>query len=227
MGEQQFSRAIEDILKAIYKLSETQDDEKQGVSTTLLAERLGVSKANVSMTLKKLAERGLVEHAPYYGAHLTEAGRRVAVGLIRKHRILELYLVKKLDYGWDEVDAEAEVLEHTISDKLTHQMWLALGKPTHDPHGSPIPSADFEVPDEPWFPLSEAEEGAQVEIQRIRNGSPEALRYLQSLGLMTGQVVKVISKAPLKGPITLQVDGKAQVVDTRLAETIGVKPHAT
>lgn len=178
------------------------------------------------MTLKKLAERGLVIHEPYYGDSLTEAGRQVAVGLIRKHRILELYLVEKLNYGWDEVDAEAEVLEHTISDKLAHQMWLALGKPTHDPHGSPIPSADFEVPDEPWSPLSQVSEGETVEIRRIRNGAPEALRYLQSLGLTTGQTVTVVNKVPLEGPITLQVAGETQVLDYRLAEEIGVKLDA-
>lgn len=210
------SRALEDYLKIIYKLSEPAPGEDAKafddawVQTSTIAERMQLSQASVSKMLKKLAEKALIEHKPYHGVRLTQAGREVALGLIRKHRILEAYLVEKLNYDWDEVDAEAEVLEHSISDKLAHQMWLALGKPTHDPHGSPIPTEDFELPDEPWRALSTVEEGSEVTVQRILNGQPEALRYLQSLGVTMGQRLKVLEKAPLSGPLTIEVKGSGE-----------------
>ncbi len=219
------SRAVEDHLKMLYKLAEKQREEglDKGVASSEMAQRLGVSPASISKTLKKLAEKGLVVHEPYYGAQLTETGRQIAVNLIRKHRILETYLVEKLGYGWDEVDAEAEVLEHAMSEKLTRQMWEALGKPSHDPHGSPIPSEGCDWPEIDWMPLSEVEVGSEVEVVRIRNSSPEVLRELQEAGVTIGEQVALIQKNAEGWLIKGQNKEVPLVVSKQLAENIGVK----
>ncbi|WP_373017795.1 metal-dependent transcriptional regulator [Thiomicrorhabdus sp.] len=216
------SKALEDYLKIIYKL-EGKTPEEKGVQTSAIADRLGISQASVSNMLKKLAEREFIEYAPYYGVSLTEAGRKIALNMVRKHRILELYLVERLGYSWDEVDAEAEVVEHSISDKLVNRMWEDLGYPTHDPHGSPIPSPEGEVEQHDWVPLTEIPLHQWVEVRRIKNRSPEELRYLASIGLTTGVSVSIDNIAPLNGPLLIELKGnKFHAIDYRLAMALMV-----
>jgi DtxR family transcriptional regulator, Mn-dependent transcriptional regulator len=217
------SKALEDYLKIIYKLEESlPEKEGKGVSTTAIAERLSISKASVSNMLKKLAEKDLIRYEPYYGVILTDAGTKIALNMIRKHRILEQYLVEKLGYSWDEVDAEAEILEHAVSNRLTNRMWDALGRPTRDPHGSPIPNEAGEMASETGESLSGVEIGKTHSVIRIQNRSPEELRYLSSIGLTRGAQVKVHEKAPFNGPISVEVGGNTQALDFRLAQSIFV-----
>ncbi|AZR82373.1 metal-dependent transcriptional regulator [Thiomicrospira sp. S5] len=215
------SKALEDYLKIIYKLEEANETDK-GVSTSAIAERLAISQASVSNMLKKLADKALIRYEPYYGVALSDAGRKVALGMIRKHRILELFLVERLGYQWDEVDEEAEVLEHAISDKLTNRMWEELGRPTEDPHGSPIPDESGEMIEQAAIGLSQADLETTLEVIRIQNRSPEELRYLFSIGLVKGAKVRVLQKAPFDGPISIEIAGTQHPLDFRLAESIFV-----
>ncbi|MDX1347532.1 MAG: metal-dependent transcriptional regulator [Thiomicrorhabdus chilensis] len=211
------SKALEDYLKIIYKL-EGQSAEDKGVQTSVIAERLSISQASVSNMIKKLAEQGFIEYAPYYGVSLTESGRKIALNMVRKHRVLEQYLVERLGYSWDEVDEEAEVLEHSISDKLVDRMWEDLGRPTHDPHGSPIPSAEGVVATHDWVPLTDIPPHQAVKVKRIKNRSPEELRYLASIGLTTGVSVAIKNMAPLNGPLLVEINGdERHAIDYRLA----------
>jgi len=224
------SKALEDYLKIIYKLESSVPSGK-GVQTSAIAERLSISQASVSNMLKKLAVKSLIEYAPYYGVQLTPSGRKIALEMVRKHRILELYLVERLDFSWDEVDAEAEILEHSISDKLATRMWEVLGKPTHDPHGSPIPTESGEMSACTLRALSEVKEGLPVVVRRIKNRSPEELRYLASIGLTTGVTLEVTNGSPAKGPFRVLVhNGAEQVIDYQLAKFLMVEgervPHA-
>jgi len=216
------SKALEDYLKIIYKLEDHAPSGK-GVQTSAIAERLSISQASVSNMLKKLSEKGHIEHAPYYGVSLTSSGRKIALNIIRKHRILEQYLVERLGYSWDEVDAEAEVLEHSISNMLANRMWNDLGQPTHDPHGAPIPSVEGIMTPQNWTPLNEIELGVSVQLKRIKNRSPEELRYLSSIGLTTGKWIEVKNSAPLNGPLLIAVnDTELHAIDYRLAMALMV-----
>ncbi|WP_019556369.1 metal-dependent transcriptional regulator [Thiomicrorhabdus arctica] len=216
------SKALEDYLKIIYKLEDHAPSGK-GVQTSAIAERLSISQASVSNMLKKLSEKGHIEHAPYYGVSLTFSGRKIALNMIRKHRILEQYLVERLGYSWDEVDAEAEVLEHSISNMLANRMWNDLGQPTHDPHGAPIPSVEGIMTPQNWTPLNEIELGVSVQLKRIKNRSPEELRYLSSIGLTTGKWIEVKNSAPLNGPLLIAVnDTELHAIDYRLAMALMV-----
>ncbi|MBN2865820.1 MAG: metal-dependent transcriptional regulator [Thiotrichales bacterium] len=217
------SKALEDYLKIIYKLQDRTPEDK-GVQTSVIAERLAISQASVSNMIKKLAEQGYIQYAPYYGVSLTESGLKIALNMVRKHRILEQYLVERLGYSWDEVDEEAEVLEHSISDKLANRMWEDLGQPTHDPHGSPIPSAEGVMAHHDWLALTDIELHCKVEVKRIKNRSPEELRYLASIGLTTGVFVEVKNTAPLNGPLLVEVNCEAlHAIDYRLALALMVE----
>lgn len=216
------SKALEDYLKIIYKL-EGGTSEDKGVQTSLIAERLSISQASVSNMIKKLAEQAYIRYEPYYGVSLTDKGRKVALNMVRKHRILELYLVERLNYSWDEVDEEAEVLEHAISNKLANRMWEDLGRPTHDPHGSPIPSDDGVVEEQNWKALTEVPLDKLVQVKRIKNRSPEELRYLATIGLTTGVILKIKNMAPLNGPLLVEVNnGEFHAIDFRLALALQV-----
>lgn len=216
------SKAIEDYLKCIYKLEDPLQSDK-GVHTSAIASRLNVAQASVSNMIKKLSEQGFVSYEPYYGVALTPRGRQVAIQMVRRHRVIEQYLVERLSYAWDEVDAEAEILEHAVSDKLVDSMWEALGRPTHDPHGSPIPDQDGLISEKPVKPLIEVIEGAKVKLARIKNRSPEELRYLTQLGLAMGVALVVKSKAPFKGPIMLQINDQLHALDYRIAQALMVE----
>lgn len=216
------SQALEDYLKIIYKLEDSSPEDK-GVQTSVIAERLSISQASVSNMIKKLADKKYISYAPYYGVSLTDSGRKIALNMIRKHRILEQYLVERLNYSWDEVDEEAEVLEHAISDTLANRMWDDLGQPTHDPHGSPIPSIDGELIKQDLIPLIDVLLEQSVQVKRIKNRSPEELRYLANIGLTTGVFLKIKNMAPLNGPLLVEIEGRdLHAIDYRLAMALQV-----
>src|SRR4051795_1471098 len=164
------SAAVEDYAKAIYALQIQCDGP---VTNNALAERLGVSAASASNMVKKLDGLGLVEHAPYHGIELTQAGRRVALEVLRHHRLLELYLAQSLGVPWDRVHAEAEVLEHHLSEELEARIAAKLGDPTHDPHGDPIPSADLTLAADDTLALANLEPGATATLARVSDAEPE------------------------------------------------------
>jgi DtxR family transcriptional regulator, Mn-dependent transcriptional regulator len=208
------SQAIEDYIKAIYILGV---DTEGGVSTTKIAEALEVSSASVTNMIKKLAKMGLVRYESYYGAELTDSGKKIALEIIRHHRLLELYLKEVMGYSWDEVHDEAEKLEHHISERFEDKIAELLNNPTHDPHGDPIPSKDGVMPEIANEPLTEAEIGEQVMLGRVANQDPELLRYLEEIGLIPGIVLEVIKKAPFKGPVTIKIEDEELVVGYEIA----------
>jgi DtxR family transcriptional regulator, Mn-dependent transcriptional regulator len=217
--EQRLSTAIENYLKTIYLLQQ----EGEQVSTNLLAERLNVKPASVSGMLKKLADLQLVEHTPYYGVTVSPSGQKIALEVLRHHRLIELYLVEALGYTWDEVHPEAEALEHVISEKLEARIAAWLGHPTHDPHGDPIPSPEGDLPADDGDPLDTLGVDQSATIAQVRQQEAERLRYLASLGLLPGTVVTVEARAPFEGPLTIRVGATSHVLDARLANTIIVK----
>jgi DtxR family Mn-dependent transcriptional regulator len=216
------SRAWEDYLKIVYKLEKPKTSAK-GVQTKEIATKLSVSQASVTNMIKKLADENFVEYAPYHGVSLTESGRKIAMKMIRNHRILESYLVERLGYLWDEVDEEAETLEHYLSDKLVQRMWEDLGKPSHDPHGSPIPNLDGSIDIENLKSLSEIALNQPVYLARIKNRSPEELRYLTSIHCHIGSKIVIKNQAPLNGPLLIEVDDvHLNAIDYRLAMALKV-----
>ena len=217
--EQRLSTAIEDYLKAIYLL---QQQEEQ-VGTTVLAERLQVKPASVSGMLKKLGDLQLVRHTPYHGVMLTPAGEKIALEVLRHHRLIELYLVEALGYTWDEVHSEAEELEHVISEKLEARIAEWLGHPTRDPHGDPIPSLDGLLPQEHSQPLDALAVGQAGTVAQVLVQDAARLRYLASLGLVPGAEVAVEAREPFEGPLTVRVGAMSHVLDARLAKTIVVE----
>ncbi len=214
------SRSVQDYLKALYKLQRGDAP----VSTNVLAGRLQVAPASASAMMKKLAEAGLVEHIPYQGCRLTDGGRRQALKMVRRHRIIEQFLQQVLHYGIDEVDEEAEVLEHAVSDKLIERMWQVLGRPSHDPHGSPIPDPDGQLPEETARPLSSFPDGSRLRIVRLKERSPAQLRYLNTLGIEPGVLLTLDARAPFDGPITLRTPTGRHPIAHELAQSILAEP---
>ena len=214
------SRAAEDYLKAIRHLQR----EGAPVSTSALAQQLDRSPASVTNMVKSLAERGLVEHEPYYGVQLSEAGERVALRIIRRHRVIEAYLIERLGYSWDRVHSEAERLEHAASDELVERMATALGDPEADPHGSPIPTAEGELTERRHPALSELAAGARAIVREVSDDDEERLRYLAELGLYPGTQVEVMGHEPFEGPIHIRIAGKERSLGRGLAEIVRVEP---
>ena len=216
------SAAVEDYAKAIYAL---QVESDLPVSNNALAERLGVSAASASNMVKKLCGLGLVEHVPYRGVELTQAGRRVALEVLRHHRLLELYLAQSLGVPWDRVHDEAEVLEHHISEELEELIAKALGNPTHDPHGDPIPTRDLVMVEEPAATLDSFEPGQRGRFTRISDHDPEMLRYLAERGIAPGDCFEVMDKQPFGGPLFVRFgeDADVQVVGGLLAAAMRVE----
>ncbi len=198
------STAVEDYAKAIYAL-ETRGEG--AVSTNALAERLGVTPGSASGMVRRLDELGLVTHVPYKGVVLTEAGRRIALEVLRHHRLLELYLAESLGVPWDRVHAEAEVLEHHISEELEELIAAKLGNPTHDPHGDPIPTRDLEIVEQPSESLAALEPGARGCFTRVSDQDPEMLRYLSERGIRPGDAFEVIDRQPFGGPLFVRFGG--------------------
>lgn len=212
--------AVQDYLKAIFQLAEGDS----AVGTSAIAERLGVAPGSVTGMIKRLGEQGLVAHERYQGARLTEQGRREAIRMIRRHRVLELFLVEVLGYTWDQVHAEAELLEHAVSDGLINRMAAVLGDPDADPHGHPIPSPTGKLADEELPTLAELEPGCVATLRRVSDEDAEALRYLARLNLIPGAELEVLERTPLRGPLRVRVGETEEMVGMELAERLRVEP---
>lgn len=199
------SAAVEDYLKAIYELEQEIDRER--VPTTALAAKLGVANASVTGMLKKLAAMRprLVDYKPYRGVRLTPRGRKVALEIIRHHRLLETYLSQALGYGWDEVHQEADRLEHVISEELEERIARFLGHPRVDPHGHPIPARDGSLPEKRELRLTDLEVGRRARVSRVSDRDPDLLRYLDRLGLRLNAPVEVVDRGPFEGPLHVRL----------------------
>jgi DtxR family transcriptional regulator, Mn-dependent transcriptional regulator len=210
--------ASQDYLKEIYKLRM----EGRRATTSAIAERLGVRPPSVTAMLKRLATLGLAKHAPYRGVELTPAGDRVALEVIRHHRLLEQYLAQALGLSLDEVHSEADRLEHALSEELEARIDRSLGYPTHDPHGDPIPNARLHMDRASLRTLASLEPGDEATIRRVPDGDDELLRYLAKLALVPGNKVKLRRAEPFGGPLTVHVGKSEHAISRELAAGIGV-----
>jgi DtxR family transcriptional regulator, Mn-dependent transcriptional regulator len=210
--------AVEDYVKAIYTL----EGGEGSVTTTALAERLDVRPASVSGMLSKLTALGLVEHEPYRGVRLTEHGTRVALEVVRHHRLLELFLVENLGMSWDEVHAEAEVLEHVLSEELEELIAAKLGDPAFDPHGDPIPSRELTVPADESRSLYALDPGEQGTFVRVSDSDPAMLRFLSERGIAPGAAIEVVDRQPFDGPLYVRVAADEHVLGAVLARAMRV-----
>lgn len=215
-----WSEAIEDYLKHIYLLS----PENKQVGGQALAARMNISQASVTAMLKRLSAAGLVDYEPYRGVRLLPAGEKIALEIVRHHRLIESYLSEVLGMGWDEVHAEAEILEHHLSDRLEALMAEKLGHPDFDPHGHPIPRSNGDLPQhEGICVLAEVGEGDTCTVRAVRNDDDEVLRYLQKIGIVPNRTITVREQAPLGGPLTVVNDaGTHHAIHRPLAELIDV-----
>ena len=216
-----FTAPVEDYLKAVYELERVGEP----AATTALAALLGVVPASVTGMVRRLARQGLLTHERYRGVRLTPRGRRAALRTIRRHRVIEAYLVRALGYRWDEVDAEAERLEHAVSDRFVDRMARAIGEPTVDPHGAPIPSREGAVAEAWYRSLAELEAGLSADVMQVSDDDPSLLRYLDDLAIRLGSTVRVVERAPFGGPITIEIGRATRVVGPALAERILVRPR--
>jgi len=210
--------AVQDYLKGIYAL----ETAGERVTTSALAERMRVSAPSATAMTKRLAELGLVERAPYRGVALTEEGQRSALEVLRHHRLLERYLADRLGYSIDEVHAEAELLEHALSEELEAKIDAELGYPTLDPHGDPIPDRDLRlrVAQGGDRTLVDLGPGERATVSRVPDGDPELLRYLTELGLVPGAEVELVSQAPFAGPVTVRTSSGEHAISRELADRI-------
>ena len=208
--------AVQDYLKAIYVL----ESAGERVTTSALARRMAVSAPSATAMTKRLDELGLVERLPYRGVALTEAGRRGALEVLRHHRLLERYLVDRLGLSLDAVHAEAELLEHALSEELEAKIDEELGYPTHDPHGDPIPDRDLRLVHGESRSLLDLEPGARASIARVPDGDSELLRYLGELGLLPEATVEVVAQAPFNGPVTVRTSSGEHAISRELADRI-------
>ena len=211
--------AVQDYAKAIFTL----ESREGAASTTDLAALLEVRPASVSGMLRKLSALGLVEHERYRGVRLTERGRRVALEVIRHHRLVELFLVESLGMTWDEVHAEAEVLEHALSEELEELIAAKLGDPTVDPHGDPIPSRELKLAEIPAPTLEELEPGEAATFVRISDAEPEMLRFLGERGIVPGARLKLVERQPFDGPLFVRVGRNVHVLGATLARAMRVQ----
>jgi DtxR family Mn-dependent transcriptional regulator len=215
------SRSVEDYLKAIFRLS-----NQGGFATTSdIAALLSLSPPSVSGMVKRLSEMGLIEHVPYRGVQLTSQGRRAALRMIRRHRVLELYLTRTLGYDWDNVHNEAERLEHAVSDELIERMAAALGDPHYDPHGDPIPTATGDIEETELVSLAEAQIGDSLELRQVVTQDPARLRYFAEQGLVPGVRVTVTDRQPFNGPTTVlfNASGTARIIGQELAQLLSCR----
>ncbi len=215
------SRSVEDYLKVIYSLEE----QGSAASTSAIAQALDVQPGSVSGMVKRLAGSGYVEHERYRGARLTPRGRREALRIVRRHRVLETYLSQRLGYSWDDVHEEAERLEHAASDDLIDRMAAALENPSHDPHGAPIPTRAGRVETTERTTLADVDVGSRVRIRAVRDDDSERLRYMESRGLLPGVLLTVEKQAPFNGPVSVRVGeppGALETVGQELARRIRV-----
>ena len=213
------SPAQEDYLKAIFQL---ESDSDKRVATNELARRLRVAPPSVTEMLGKLAGLSLVVHDRYHGASLTARGRRVALEMVRHHRLLEIYLTRVLGYPWDEVHDEAEKLEHVISERMESRMFEALGRPEQDPHGDPIPSIDGNLASSDYRTLLACEAGEQVTVRRVSDREPDKLRALASLGVELGARIKVVDTSVYEAPVAIRLRNRLVQVPIGLARVVYV-----
>ena len=214
------SRSVEDYLKAIYRLAL----RSSPVATSDIAQALELSAPSVSGMVKRLSEQGLLKHVPYKGVELTDLGRQAALGMLRRHRILETYLVEKLGFTWDSVHPEAERLEHAASESLIERMALTLGNPAFDPHGDPIPQPDGSMTEVESIPLTDVPPGWTVEVLRVVTSEPERLRYLAKLGLKPGSILTLVDRQPFHGPVTVRVGHWDRVLGHEMAALLLCQP---
>jgi DtxR family Mn-dependent transcriptional regulator len=215
------AEGTENYAKAIYQLQAR--DEKGAVGTGAVAERLGVTSATASGMLRRMADAGLVEHTPYQGVKLTARGKRVALEVIRHHRLLETYLSQALGMPWDRVHEEAEVLEHYISEELEERIAVELGDPSHDPHGDPIPDRDLAVPpSDGSTPLEQLAIGESATFTRVSDSDPSMLRYLSERGILPGTELAVTGRQPFGGPLLVEIDGAEHALGDELVRRMRV-----
>lgn len=216
-AETMLSQAVEDYLKTIYKL---QGDG--AVSTTDIAKAMGVSSASVTNMIKRLDQMSLASYQSYKGVTLTEAGNKIALEIIRHHRLLETYLKEIMGYSWESIHEEAEHLEHHISEEFENRIDQMLGYPTHDPHGDPIPTRDGKVAATVDDPLCDTKPGQTVMVQRVSDEDPVLLHYLEDLGLLPGARVEIIGKAPFDGPLTVHINEVEKTIGFSVAKNVFV-----
>ncbi len=207
------SSHIEDYLKHIYKIQER--DKK--VTTTSLAAQLDIAPASVTDMVKKLSEQGLLHHTPYQGIELTEKGKKLALKIVRRHRLWEVLLVQLLHYSWDKIDEEAEKLEHITSDELEQKIDEVLGFPKLDPHGDPIPSVDGELKEREYAPLADFEEGETGIVIRVSDSNPQILQYAAKMGLALKKKVYVKEKIAYDGSLLVRIGSKERFISQKLA----------
>ena len=224
-GSTSRSSAIEDYAKSIYSLQRRAGGG--AVTTNALAERCGVTPASASAMVKKLAERGLAIHEPYHGVRLTADGERLALQMLRHHRLLELYLAEHLDVPWDRVHEEAEALEHALSEYLEARIAAKLGDPTHDPHGDPIPDRDLIIDEGDTLALSRMPAGVSGRFVRVSDSDPAMLRYLAERGIAIGERCTMLAREPFDGPITVRFGAGEHVLGGKLANAMRVEVDET
>jgi DtxR family Mn-dependent transcriptional regulator len=234
------SQIVEDYLKAIFSLAERDGAhggqhggqhggpaggaiEHEPVTTSRVAERLGLSASSVSGMLRRLAAQGLVDHRPYGGVTLTDTGLATALQVVRRHRLVEMFLVAQLGYSWDEVHEEAELLEHTMTDRLVQRIDAALGSPRFDPHGDPIPGPDGELPWVDAHRLSGLNPGDTGHLARVDDQDPAVLRHLTDVGISLGESIRLIERLPFDGPYVISTDdGRTHQLGPALANALWI-----
>jgi DtxR family Mn-dependent transcriptional regulator len=213
-----FSGPMEDYVKAIFSLT----SEAEPASTSDLAHRLGVTAGSVSTMIKRMDAAGLVEHVPYRGVHLSPEGRQLALGVIRRHRLLELFLATTLDIPWEDVDRFADALEHAATDELIDRIAEKLGDPSADPHGDPIPSRDLELHERRTQRLADLKPGDRGTIVRVSDSDPDMLRYLTAQGIAIGDRLQLIRRQPFDGPVEIRIRQHTHSLGINLVRAIHV-----
>lgn len=217
------SQTVEDYLKAIFSLGERDGGP---VTTSRLSDRLGLSASSVSGMLRRLSAQGLVDHRPYGGVALTSSGRAGALQVVRRHRLLEMFLVAELGYGWDEVHDEAEILEHAVSDRLVERIDAALGRPRFDPHGDPIPDPGGELPHLTARRLATLKPGGSGPLVRVDDQDPDVLRHLTQAGIGLGQRIQLLEQLPFAGAYLVRTDdGRTHHFAPALANALWIGEH--
>jgi DtxR family Mn-dependent transcriptional regulator len=213
------NEAMEDYLKAIYEIQQ----EKGKVATTVLASRLKIQPASVTGMIKKLSEMNLVTYEPYQGVKLTDSGKKIALEVIRHHRLVELFLAEALGVSWDKVHHEAEKWEHFLSDELEERIDALLGYPTHDPHGAPIPDRNGKVAQRSTLLLADLKPTQSAVVVEVSDHDPELLRYLGTMGLYPNAQFEVLEVAPFDGPIKIEIQRNEYTVGNKVARQIYVR----
>jgi DtxR family Mn-dependent transcriptional regulator len=213
------SPACEDYLKTIYKLR----SNGETVTTQAVAARMNVAPPSATAMIKKLATLKLARHEKYRGVELTTAGEKIALEVIRHHRLIETYLAEVLGMDWDKVHDEAERWEHILGDEVEAKMAAALGHPTHDPHGAPIPTLDGDIAQDGWLRLSEVNAGTTATVRRVSDENADLLRHLRDVGLVPGCEIEVLRAAPAEGVLRLRIAGESKTIGALPAQAVFVE----